>query len=98
MRGDVMTELTAIEQEVIITYNRKESFADVYSADPVTIRKLEKMAEKYPERYKLKRKDDISVTYEVPKKLIRFGAPNTKVYTEEEKDRLRKQLEKVRKK
>ena len=91
-------QLTRLEQETIINSNAEEKMAEVYAADPVMIRKLDKMVEKYPEQYKVIRQDDISKTYQFPKKLIRFGAPNTRVYSEEEKEKLREQLNKVRKK
>lgn len=93
-----MNQLTRIEQETIVNANAEEKMAEVYTADPVMIRKLDKMVEKYPNQYKVIKEDDVSKTYQFPKKLIRFGAPVTKVYTEEEKQKLREQFEKVRKK
>ena len=93
-----MNQLTRIEQETIVNANAEEKMAEVYTADPVMIRKLDKMVEKYPDQYKVIKEDDVSKTYQFPKKLIRFGAPITKVYTEEEKQKLREQFEKVRKK
>ena len=93
-----MNQLTRLEQETIVNANAEEKMAEVYTADPVMIRKLDKMVEKYPNQYKVIKEDDVSKTYQFPKKLIRFGAPITKVYTEEEKQKLREQFEKVRKK
>lgn len=93
-----MMNLTRAEQETIINSDAESKMASVYTADPVMMRKLEKLAAKYPDSYKLVRQDEISVTYEFPKKLIRFGAPVTRVYSEEEKEKLREQLAKVRKK
>ena len=93
-----MNQLTRLEQETIVNANAEEKMAEVYTADPVMIRKLDKMVEKYPNQYKVIKEDDVSKTYQFPKKLIRFGAPVTKVYTEEEKQKLREQFEKVRKK
>ena len=90
--------LSRIEQETIINSNNAEKMAEVYTADPVMIRKLDKMVEKYPNTYKVVKQDDESKTYQFPKKLIRFGAPVTRVYTEEEKAKLREQLNNIRKK
>ena len=90
--------LSRIEQETIINSNNAEKMAEVYTADPVMIRKLDKMVEKYPNTYKVIKQDDESKTYQFPKKLIRFGAPVTRVYTEEEKAKLREQLNNIRKK
>ena len=93
-----MNQLTRIEQETIVNANAEEKMAEVYTADPVMIRKLDKMVEKYPDQYKVIKEDDVSKTYQFPKKLIRFGAPVTRVYTEEEKAKLREQLNNIRKK
>lgn len=90
--------LSRIEQETIINSNNAEKMAEVYTADPVMIRKLDKLVEKYPNTYKVVKQDDESKTYQFPKKLIRFGAPVTRVYTEEEKAKLRAQLNNIRKK
>ncbi len=90
--------LSRIEQETIVNSNNAEKMAEVYTADPVMIRKLDKMVEKYPNTYKVIKQDDESKTYQFPKKLIRFGAPVTRVYTEEEKAKLREQLNNIRKK
>lgn len=90
--------LSRIEQETIVNSNNAEKMAEVYTADPVMIRKLDKMVEKYPNTYKVVKQDDESKTYQFPKKLIRFGAPVTRVYTEEEKAKLREQLNNIRKK
>lgn len=91
-------QLSKYEQETIINANAGEKIAEVYTADPVIIRKLDKLVEKYPDDYKLIKQDDISKTYIFPKKFMRFGVPSSRVYTEEEKQRLREQLDKVRKK
>lgn len=91
-------QLTKAEQETIVNANAEDKLAEVYTADPVMIRKLDKKVKQYPDVYKVIKEDDVSKTYEFPKKLLRFGAPVTKVYTEEEKQRLREQLDKVRKK
>lgn len=89
--------LSRYEQETVINYNNEESFASVYTRDPVIIRKLDKLCDKYPDAYKLVCEDDISKTYEFSKKLVRFGAPVTRIYTEEEKERLREQLKNIKK-
>lgn len=85
------TNLTRWEQETVITYNNAESTAVIYSRDPVIMRKLVKVAEKYPDAYKLIAEDEISKTYECSKKLIRFGAPPREL-TEEEKEKNRQHL------
>ena len=91
-------QLSKYEQETIVNANAGEKLAELYTADPAMIRKMDKKVEQYPESYKLIKQDDISKTYQFPKKLLRFGAPFTKVYTEEEKQKRRDQLEKKKKK
>lgn len=86
-----MTPLSRYEQETIINYNREEKIAEIYTRDPIVMRKLEKLAEKYPKHYILKSKDEYGCVYECPKKLIRFGAP-AKELTEEEKQKRRELL------
>ena len=57
-----MNQLTRIEQETIVNANAEEKMAEVYTADPVMIRKLDKMVEKYPDQYKVIKEDDVSKT------------------------------------
>lgn len=45
--------MTRQEQETIISFNAAEDTAELYTADPVYIRKLDKLAEKNPEQFKL---------------------------------------------
>ena len=44
---------SAVERETIILYNQSEGEASVYSFDPKMIRKLEKLASKYPDEIRL---------------------------------------------
>ena len=92
------TSLTALEQETIVNSNLKEKMASVYSADPNVIRKLDKLVAKYPDTYKIVKEDEVSKTYEFPKKLMSFRPPQTRVYTEEEKEALRAQLKRANEK
>lgn len=64
--------LTKYEQETVITYNNGEKIATLYTADPLVMRKLDKLVEKDPDEYKVIKQDDCSKTYEFPKKLIGF--------------------------
>lgn len=85
--------LTMLEQETIVNYNLGEKLAEVYTADPNVIRKLDKLVAKYPDAYKVIREDDVSKTYQFSKKLVSFRNP-PKVYTEEEKEIARQQFAK----
>lgn len=67
--------LTRYEQEVVINLNADEDMATVYSANPAWIRKMDKLVQEFPEVFRVKRKTEISKTYELPKKLVRIGKP-----------------------
>ena len=69
-----MNELTKSEQETIITFNAEETKAEIYTAEPDMIIKLDKYVEIYPNLYKVVKQDKYSKTYEVlSKELILFG-------------------------
>lgn len=76
-------KLTRYEQETIVNTNAEDKTAVVYTADPVYMRKLDALVEKHPETYKIIKENDISKTYEFPKKLLQFRQPI--VLTEEQK-------------
>ena len=40
------------EQETSILWNEEDKTANVYTASPVTMRKLDKMCERFPDDYK----------------------------------------------
>lgn len=75
--GDSMYTLTRAEQEIVIVWDAESRTATIDTADPVTIRKLDRLAEQYPEEYRLVSEDVLynAKRYEVPAKYIRFGKP-----------------------
>ena len=81
-----MLKIPRIEQETVITYNAQEDFAEVYTCYPPMIRKLDKLAQKNPEEWKILRGDQIGKTYTCPKNLITLRSKSTpkKELTEEE--------------
>lgn len=82
-----MSELSKYEQETIINFNLGEKFAEVYTADPNIIKKLDALVEKYPDHYKLVKQDDIAKYYEIAsKKLIQFRPP--RILSEKQKNEL----------
>ena len=40
-----------VEQEVMISFNAAEDTAELYTADPVMIRKMDKLVEENPEQF-----------------------------------------------
>ena len=90
-----MVKLTRYEQETVVNANAEETTATVYTADPVYIRKLDALVEKYPDIYKVIRTNEMSKTYEFPKKLLSFRSP--KILTEEQKEICRQRLAAIKK-
>lgn len=90
-----MSKLTRYEQETVINYNRLEKNVKIYTSIPNDIAKLDMLAEKYPNHYKLISEDSVSKTYEcTTKKLIKFVQP--RILTEEQKTVLRARFAKYR--
>ena len=67
--------LTRYEQEVLINFNAEEQTASIYTANPIWLRKMDKLATAHPENFKQIAEEKlegkiISKTYEFPKDLI----------------------------
>lgn len=72
-----MYKLTLDEQETNINWCRAEDTASINTADPVVMRKLDKLAEAYPDVYRVDHVDPncAAKSYSVPARYIRFGKP-----------------------
>ena len=69
-------KLTAYERETIINYNMADCKATAYTHDKKLITRLEKLAAKYPEEFRLKdRSLHGDATYIFPKKYITIRKP-----------------------
>lgn len=89
-------KLTREEQEVIITMSAVDNLAEVYVADPVYMRRLDRLVEKDPNSYKVKSRNAYSVTYTMPKKLLKFWVQREpRELTEEQRIAARERLKKV---
>lgn len=89
-------KLTREEQEVIITMSAVDNLAEVYVADPVYMRRLDKLVEKDPNSYKVKSRNVYSATYTMPKKLLKFWVQREpRELTEEQRIAARERLKKV---
>ncbi|MDO4548211.1 MAG: hypothetical protein Q4D04_08945 [Clostridia bacterium] len=67
-----------IEQETSITWEEEGKKATIYTASPVTMRKLDRLAEQHPEAWRAVWVDPSGYPakkYEVEAKYIRFGKP-----------------------
>lgn len=82
-----MYTLTRAEQETVIVWDAESRTATIDTADPVTLRKLDKLSEQHPEIYRLVSVDSLynSRRYEVPAKYVRFGKPPTDAQKEKGK-------------
>lgn len=87
--------LSKYEQETVINYNNGEKTATLYTADPIVMRKMDKLVEKDPDEYKVIKENDISKTYEFPKKLIGFRV--TQRMTPEQREKAIARLKKFNK-
>ena len=70
-----MTRLTRYEQETVINFNAGEPTATVYTKDKAVMRKLDKLAEKFPEIYKQIGQSKTDKTYSMPKSYISYRKP-----------------------
>ena len=72
------------EQETTISWDAATKTADVYTADPAIIRKLDKLTVQHPDIYRCTRKDNRhgGAFYEVPVRYIRFAKPASQAQIE----------------
>jgi len=88
-------KLSKYEQETIICYNEEEATASVYTHNHQLIKKLKRLAEKYPDKVKPERPEHRgAVSYLVPKRCISVREP----YSERrrEADSIRAKTAKIR--
>lgn len=86
-------QLSKAEMETTINFDREGDNASLYTADSVMMTKLDKLCESSPENYKVIRQDEISKTYEFPKKLISLRKASVKrQLTDEEREILSERM------
>lgn len=94
--------MTRREQETIITFNAAEDTAELYTADPVYIRKLDKLTEKNPEQFKPGQVETyqgeiVAKRYIFPKRFISIRSKDVKrKLSEEQRKELAERLKAVR--
>ncbi len=83
-----MMKLSRLEQETILLYNEEEPTASVYTHNPRLMRKLKRLARKYPDRvYPDRPVHAGAVSYIVPKSFVCVRVPFSsvrRVYSENE--------------
>lgn len=94
--------MTRQEQETIISFNAAGDTTELYTADPVYIRKLDKMVEKNPEQFKPGRVETcqgeiVAKCYIFPKRFISIRSKDVKrELSEEQRKELAERLKAVR--
>jgi len=83
--------LAKVEQEVVITFNAGEDTAELYTADPVYIRKMDKLVQQNPEQFKEIRQEKlegkvVAKRYTLPKRFVSIRSKaKTMTMTDEQK-------------
>lgn len=96
--------LTRYEQEVSINLNAAEDTADLYTANPVWIRRMDKLVEANPEQFKVVETgrcngEIISKTYRFPKRFVYIrGKDITRELTDEQRQEMAERLRRIRNK
>lgn len=72
------------EQETSIVWDEDEKVARIYTASPVTMRRLDKLCDGFPDIYKKvwEQDDGLAKKYEVNRRYIRFGKPASEAMKE----------------
>lgn len=63
-------KITFEEQEITINASRTDDMAEIYCSDTTWITKMDKLVKKSPTLFRVINQDDVSKTYEFPKRLI----------------------------
>lgn len=88
-------KLTKYERETIICYNEEEATASVFTHNNQLIKKLKRLAEKYPDKVNPERPEHCeAVSYLVPKRCISVREPYSD--RRREADSLRAKATKIR--
>ncbi len=79
-----MRTITRAEQETIIRWDAEEQVAHVDTANPATIRKLDKLVAEFPDAYRCVREDAEypAKRYAFPARYVRFGKPPSEAQRE----------------
>ena len=101
-RKSIMVGLSRYEREVTIGFNAAEGTAELYTADPVWMRKLDKLVERNPEQFKLGgvetcKGEAVAKRYSFPKRFITIRSKDVKrEMTDEQTAELAERLGKAR--
>lgn len=86
-------KLSKYEQEIVINFNAEEDTTILYTANPKWIRKMDGLVKKKPQLFSLVREDEVSKTYQFPKKLVCIRSKEkTMTMTDEQRRQATKRL------
>ncbi len=94
--------LSKYEQEVVISFSAADGTADIYTADPVWIRKLDKLVQQNPEQFipgkvETYQGEIVAKRYTFPKRFLSIRSKDVKrELTEEQKIELTERLRRGR--
>lgn len=81
-------KLSKYEAETVVCYNEEETTASVYTHNNQLIKKLKRLAEKYPDKVKLERPEHGgAVSYLVPKSCVSIREPYSESRRKADSDR-----------
>ena len=91
--------LTRYEQETIINFNAETREVSICTADPVQIRRLDRLVEEFPNHYKYVKSEyckgeEVYRYYSTTKKMLSYRKPV--IISEDRKEKLRLQLQNAR--
>ena len=93
--------LSKYEQEVVISFSAADGIADIYTADPVWIRKLDKLVQQNPEQFipgkvETYQGEIVAKRYTFPKRFLSIRSKDTKQeLTDEQREQRREQMKRL---
>ena len=87
-------KINSCEQETTFNlYPKSAGLCEIYSCEPVMIKKIRKYIEEYPDEVILDKEDEIGIFAYAPRRWFKFSPPRRSTMTEEQRkaagDRLR---------
>ena len=89
--------MTREEQETSINMIVADTHADIYTSDPVMIRRMDRLVTEHPDVFEMVRQDEVGKTYRCPKKCVRVSPPRVgRTLTDEQRQAAAERLRKAR--
>lgn len=86
------------EKETTIQYDLESNTAKIFTRIEKDINRLDKLCEEHPDEYKCVERHEYGNKYECTKKYITFRKPVKRELTEEQIEKLRERMKKIRNK